>query len=176
MSVTCCLGYQKNGSEGMREIKEQKRKKKKAPCGAFMGSPTPALLVFFFFQQNRYELRRQSSRLYFQNIKSVQKTTIINCTSRFTVNLIAQSARPCFSSCASRILVFTYTLFSQNYLLFCFPIRLALQKYLNLQLICNFVFIPFKSSLTCFYCLIPKLRKLFHYVSFNDYCLNYSSG
>lgn len=29
MSVTCCLGYQKNGSEGMREIKEQKRKKKK---------------------------------------------------------------------------------------------------------------------------------------------------
>lgn len=49
MSVTCCLGYQKNGSEGMREIKEQKRKKKRmAPCGAFMGSPTPALLVFFF--------------------------------------------------------------------------------------------------------------------------------
>lgn len=46
MSVTCCLGYQKNGSEGMREMKEQKRKKRMAPCGAFMGSPTPALLVF----------------------------------------------------------------------------------------------------------------------------------
>lgn len=49
MSVTCCLGYQKNGSEGMREIKEQKRKKKKnGSVWSIYGLPHPALLVFFF--------------------------------------------------------------------------------------------------------------------------------
>lgn len=46
MSVTCYLGYQKNGSEGMRD-QGAKKKKRMAPCRAFMGSPTPALLVFF---------------------------------------------------------------------------------------------------------------------------------
>lgn len=45
MSVTCCLGYQKNGSEGMREIKEQK---KIGSIWSIYGLPHPCFVSFFF--------------------------------------------------------------------------------------------------------------------------------